>query len=314
MVNAAERIMKSHDCANSLIFFGLTAVCLICFSLNAILCRFAIIVYGMDPLLYAAARCISGALMLAVLWSAISLAHSDTKSLAGQLKGQSSWTSAILIFCYMICYACGYANMPSATGILIQNSAVQATMIGWGVFSGLRPGKLQFTGLAIAFAGLAILILPGLASPPLANAALMATGGIAWGAYCMAGRNAPLPSIANAGNFIRASLLAFFLLLFSLPHDGFSPGQKKAWLCAALSGTVTSGLGYSLWYVLLPRLKVMGASITQLIVPPITGILGFILLDEAINTRLIVCGMIILGGIWLTLLKPAAEVGDSQKP
>lgn len=297
----------SPERSRGLLFvYGLTLFCFLCFSLNAILCRFALMAYGMGPLCFVALRCFSGAAMLFLLWLAARGRH-GARRLWRELMAQSSWPCAIFLFCYMLCFACGYVNMPSATGTLIQNSAIQLSMIGWGVACGLRPGKGQLAGLGLAFAGLALLLVPGLSSPPLANALLIALAGISWGAYTMAGRGVASPGMATAGNFIRAAVPAAAVLALGLPGDAAlgTIGNEKALLCALASGAGTSALGYTVWYVVQPRLSVMGASASQLAVPPLTAALGLLLLDEAISPRLVLSGLIILAGIGLTLRAPA---------
>ena len=104
---------------------ALTLFCFVCFSLNAILCRFARVSYGMEPFHFVAVRCLSGAAMLFALWTLFRAPHVGLMDLWHELMSQSSWRCAIFLFCYMLCFACGYVNMPSATGTLIQNSAVQ---------------------------------------------------------------------------------------------------------------------------------------------------------------------------------------------
>lgn len=284
----------------------LTLFCFLCFSLNAILCRFALMTYGMDPLRYVAVRCFSGAAMLFALWAGPRLRREGPLRLWRELMEQSSWRCALFLFCYMLFFACGYVNMPSATGTLVQNSAIQVSMIGWGVFCGLRPGKRQLAGLGLALAGLALLLVPGLSSPPLWNALLIALAGLSWGAYTMAARSVAEPARATAGNFLRACLPAAVVLLFSLlTAPATRPGmENQALIIAVASGAGTSALGYTAWYAVQPRLSVMAASISQLSVPSITAVLGFALLGEAISLRLVICGLIILAGIWLTLRVP----------
>lgn len=222
---------------------------------------------------------------------------------------QSSWKGAFFLFLYMIFFSLGYVDMPSGTGTLIQNSAVQASMIGWGVYCGLRPGKSQIAGLLTAFIGLAILMFPSLASPPLWNGLLIGLAGASWGFYCMAERNVERPDVASAGNFIRASAFALPLLAMGLTLA--EPPSSGALICALASGAGTSALGYTLWINVLPRLSVMSASISQLAVPPITGLLGFFLLGEQISARLVVCAAIILAGIWLAL-RPGSTAAYSR--
>ena len=196
----------------------LTLFCFLCFSLNAILCRFALVGCGMDPLRFEAVRCFSGAAMLFAL-RACQGRREGPGRLWRELMAQSSWRCAIFLFCYMLFFAYGYVDMPSATGTLIQNSAIQVSMIGWGVYCGLRPGKRQLAGLGLAFAGLALLLMPGLSSPPLSNALLIALAGLSWGGYTMAGRGVADPALATAGNFLRACLPSAAVLLCPLLHD-----------------------------------------------------------------------------------------------
>ncbi|WP_165076576.1 MULTISPECIES: DMT family transporter [unclassified Desulfovibrio] len=287
----------------------LTLFCFFCFSLNAILCRSALAACGMDPLRFVAVRCFSGAAMLFAIWAFAR--PGGAVGLWRELMAQSSWPCAIFLFCYMLCFACGYVAMPSATGTLIQNSAIQVSMIGWGVYCGLRPGRRQLAGLALAFAGLALLLAPGLSSPPFINALLIALAGLSWGAYTMAGRAVADPGLATAGNFLRASLPAAGVLLLSLMNEaGSRTGlEERALLYAIASGAGTSALGYTVWYVVQPRLSVMGSSASQLAVPPITAVLGLVLLGEAISPRLVVCGLMILAGIWLALRTAGRPVG-----
>lgn len=289
----------------------LTLFCFLCFSLNAILCRFALATCGMDPLRYVAVRCFSGAGMLFAIWAFARPRDAEPVRLWREMLAQSSWPCAIFLFCYMLCFACGYVNMPSATGTLIQNSAIQVSMIGWGVYCGLRPRKRQLAGLGLAFAGLALLLVPGLSSPPFTNALLIGLAGISWGAYTMAGRKVASPALATAGNFLRASLPAAGVLLLSLINDASdrTGAEERALLYAIASGAGTSALGYTVWYVVQPRLSIVASSASQLAVPPITAVLGLVLLGEAIPLRLVLCGPMILAGIWLTLRasgRPAA--------
>lgn len=283
--------------------FLLTALCMLFFSLNAILCRMALITFGMEAFQYAAIRCLSGAGMLAFL--CLCLSHRG-KSVWKQVRENSSWHSALFLFLYMIFFSTAYVNMPSASGTLIQNTAVQVSMISWGVFQGMRPGKLQYVGLGLAFIGLAVLMSPGLSTPPLWNAVLMVGTGLMWGCYSVCGRSAASAQLATAGNFLRASCLGLIALVVAIGYEHVP--SLPAVGCAIASGAVTSALGYMLWYSLVPRYSVMSASIIQLSVPPLTAFLGFLVLGEQITLRLVFCTGIILTGIFLTLKQSASAM------
>ena len=70
---------------------------------------------------------------------------------------------------------------------------------------------------------------------------------------------------------------------------------------ALLSGALTSGIGYAIWYSALPGLKALQASTVQLSVPVITALAGTVLLGEALSLRLVLGAAAVLGGIALVL-------------
>jgi drug/metabolite transporter (DMT)-like permease len=67
-----------------------------------------------------------------------------------------------------------------------------------------------------------------------------------------------------------------------------------------LSGAITSGLGYALWYAALLALTSTSAAIIQLSVPAIAALGGALLLSEQVTTRLLIASAAILGGIAIT--------------
>jgi drug/metabolite transporter (DMT)-like permease len=70
---------------------------------------------------------------------------------------------------------------------------------------------------------------------------------------------------------------------------------------ATLSGAVTSGLGYAVWYRALPRLSVMQAAVAQLSVPVIAALGAVAFLEERLTARLLFCGIAVLGGVGIVL-------------
>ncbi len=143
-----------------------------------------------------------------------------------------------------------------------------------------------------------ILLLPGSSTPPLDGALLMILSGIAWGVYSLRGRGAATPLAATAGNFLRAVPLATVLCLLSLGQQTWDwPGVAYA----LLSGALTSGVGYAIWYAALPGLAAIQAASVQLSVPLLAAIAGAVLLGEAVTTTLLLAGTAILGGIALVL-------------
>src|SRR5262249_29358595 len=100
------------------------------------------------------------------------------------------------------------------------------------------------------------------------------------------------------GNFLRAALpaLALSLLLARRAHAS-APGLA----CALLSGALTSGVGYAIWYAALARLSALRAATVQLAVPPLAAFAGVLVLAEPVTPRLVLASTAILGGIALVL-------------
>ena len=126
----------------------------------------------------------------------------------------------------------------------------------------------------------------------------MLLAGIAWGAYSLLGRGQGDPLAVTAGNFLRAAPLALLLALVLLPHlDCDGPGL----FYAVLSGALTSGVGYAIWYSALPGLRASQAATVQLSVPILAALGGSLLLSEALSLRLTLSAVAVLGGIALVL-------------
>jgi drug/metabolite transporter (DMT)-like permease len=266
----------------------LTALTMIAFAANSILCRQALDATSIDPATFTMIRLVSGA---ATLWLIVRI-RTGGSALAG------SWAAAFGLFAYAAAFSFAYLSLSAGTGALILFGAVQATMIVYGLLRGERFTPLQAAGLLLALGGLVALMLPGVAAPHWTGATLMTVAGIAWGAYSLMGRASTHPIKTTAGNFLRA---AVFGALLSAVSFGVFAWDARGALLAVLSGAVASGLGYALWYTVLPALRASQAATVQLSVPVIAAIGGVLLLGERLSLRLVLCSVAILGGIALVL-------------
>jgi len=274
---------------------ALTAASMLAFAANSLLCRLALAGGGIDPASFGAIRIVSGALALAL----IVRLHVGSHSGPGAGTG-GDWISAAALFAYVAFFSFAYTGLAAGTGALILFGAVQLTMFGWALRGGERFSVPAWCGLALAAAGLIYLMLPGVSAPPLPGAALMAFAGAAWGVYSLRGRGAAEPLCATAGNFLRAAPLA---LVLWLPFAGAAHGDRTGIVLAVVSGAVTSGVGYALWYSALRALTAMRAATVQLSVPVITAFGAVLVLGEAVTLRLVLASLAILGGIALVLAK-----------
>ncbi len=268
----------------------LTVITMIAFAGNSILCRIALKQTGIDPASFTSIRLLSGA---AMLWLMVRLFR------AGQ-TGNGNWMSASALFAYAAGFSFAYVSLPASAGALLLFGAVQATMISYGIWKGERLHGMQLAGLVFAFGGLVGLLLPGLTAPPLQGSLLMLGAGVAWGIYSLRGRGAGNPTRVTAGNFLRA--VPFAALLSLLTSNGTTLDSAGVGYAVA-SGALASGLGYALWYSVLPALKATNAATVQLSVPIIAAVGGILFLGEAVTLRLLLASIAILGGIALVIRK-----------
>lgn len=276
--------------------FGLTALAMLAFAGNSVLCRLALADATIDPASFTVLRIASGAAMLLLV---LSLTHRHKSS-----TGHGSWLSALMLFIYAACFSYAYVTLSAGAGALILFGFVQATMITWGLWSGDRPGGLEWLGWAVATAGLVWLVMPGVEAPPLAGAMLMAASGAAWGIYTLRGRGESDPLAATAANFTRALVFAAALALIAIGNTDIS---GRGALLALLSGAVTSGIGYVIWYAAVHELSAMQAALVQLSVPAIAAGGGVLLLAEPLTMRLLLSVVLVLGGISLALSRKTSR-------
>lgn len=269
---------------------ALTTLAMIAFAGNSVLGRAALEGTTIDAASYTGVRLASGALMLALLVSIK----------GGNPFHSGNWKSAFFLFAYAAAFSFAYLDLHTGIGALLLFGAVQATMISHGIWSGERLNRVQTIGFVLAFGGLVGLLLPGLTAPPLLASMLMLSAGVAWGIYSLRGKGVGDPLRSTAGNFIRTVPIALALSLFTL-NDASVDGPGF-WL-AVCSGALTSGLGYAIWYAVLPELKSTHAATVQLSAPVIATLGGIAFLSEPLTLRLVLASVATLGGIALVILE-----------
>lgn len=268
----------------------LTLLAMLAFAGNSVLCRFALKYTATDPASFTAIRIASGAV---VLWLVVRLR-------VGRVKPLGSWPSALALFVYAAAFSFAYVSLTAATGALLLFGAVQAVMIGHGLWRGERLRASQNAGLLLAIGGLIGLLMPGLSAPPLRGAVLMLAAGSAWGVYTLRGKGGGDPLRVTAGNFQRA--LAFTAVLSFTMLNRMSLDSMGI-VYAVASGALASGIGYAIWYSALPGLKVTSAATVQLSVPVIAAVGGVAFLGEPLTLRMVLAAAAVLAGIALVIVQ-----------
>lgn len=286
---------------------SLTALALLAFAGNSVLCRLALDSGQIDAGSFTVIRLVSGAL---ALWLLLALRHfwsacdSEPDSTATQQRGH--WCSAALLFTYAAAFSYAYISLDTGVGALILFASVQFTMIGYGFWRGQRLTSLEWLGLAVALVGFVYLVAPALTSPSLVGFVLMVLAGMAWGGYSLMGRGASNPTRKSAQNFIYTAPFVAVLALASLNGAEVTPRGVQL---AIASGALASGMGYAIWYAALRNLSSTLASVSQLIVPVIAALGGVVWVGEPLGLRLLISGFLVLGGIFLVTIstRPPAQ-------
>ena len=270
---------------------------MIAFASNSLLCRAALKQTSIDAASFTFVRILSGAV---VLWIIMKM-RERTSSVAAVYDRRTlgNWPSALALFAYAAAFSFAYNTLPAGTGALLLFGAVQATMILWGLHTGERLHAIQVIGLVVALTGLVVLVFPGLSAPSLMGSILMLSAGVAWGVYSLRGKAARDAIAATTGNFLRAVPFAVVVSIILIPWARF---DRAGVSYAVISGALTSGLGYVLWYSALPSLRAASAATVQLSVPVLAATGGILLLGEPITFRYFVASIAVLGGIALVVL------------
>ena len=269
----------------------LTGLALIAFAANSVLCRLALGNEAIDAASFTVIRLLSGTVVLLIIIGA-------TRNIKGTSE-KGSWSASFMLFLYAITFSYAYISLDTGTGALILFGSVQITMILLSLLSGTRLHFTEWAGMTVAFTGFVYLVLPGVTTPSTIGFLLMTIAGIAWGIYTLKGRGSKNPLMDTAYNFLRTTPLVVLLVILTINNVNYS---SEGILLALLSGGITSGIGYTIWYIALGGLSSTQAAVLQLLVPVIAALGGVIFVSEAITSRLIISATMVLGGILMVVL------------
>lgn len=291
-----------------------TMIALIAFAANSLFCRMALAEGYIDAWSFTTIRLLSAAGCLGIIMviHTYQLRRQRLKlgsiAIDALLNDKGSWLSSISLVVYALCFSIAYVELNTGTGALILFSAVQLTMIGWGIYKKEQLRPLQWMAFIVAVAGFIYLMLPSAAVPSLLAATLMAISGMAWGMYSIRGKSCVSPLRATGFNFIRSLIIVPILLLISMNYLDINLDNimVKGVLLACASGAIASGMGYSIWYTAMPLLKNTQAAVVQLCVPIIAAVLGVVFLSEQLTMQFVVASAVILGAVLLFILSKEA--------
>jgi drug/metabolite transporter (DMT)-like permease len=281
-----------------------TLIAIVAFSANAIICRWTLDNDFIDPVSFTSFRLGAGAAMLFIVMalSTRQQAHNN-KIKATMIPSQKGdWKASIYLFIYALAFSYGYVAINAATGSLILAGVVQLTMIGFALRNGDRLHGAEWLGLILALIGLVYLMYPKLTSPSWWGLLMVIISAYAWAMYSLNGRYSLNPITDTAYNFYRTLPMVLLLTAISLTFTDVINLTPTGVAMAILSGAVTSGLGYIIWYKALPRLSSSLASSSQLLLPLFAAFGAQWLINEPITLHFLLAAAMMLGGLALVLI------------
>lgn len=268
----------------------LTCVAMLAFAGNSLLARLAFQTTSIDAAAFTAIRIVAGALTL------LAILRFQRSKLA---VGRNAWWSAAMLFTYAAAFSFAYRDIATGAGALVLFTSAQLVMIGYGLVKGERA---SIAGMLLALGGITAFLLPSASAPPPGAALLMTLAGAAWGGFSLLGRSAGPPVLNTAVSFLLAAPLALLLLLLLPAARGALVFDPPGAIYAVVSGSITSALGYAVWYWVRSRLSAIGAGAVQLSVPVISAAMGLLFLGERMSAWSVVAGLATLAGVaWVML-------------
>lgn len=289
-------------------------ITLLLFAANSVLCRLALAQGYIDAGAFTILRCWFGLLALYCLlrWRRTHLAKSrgvHSASLGDQPALNTNYLDAPLslrdclpglaLFIYAASFSYAYLALDAGMGALILFALVQLTLFVITLLQKQQPQRVELVGIGIAFSGLVYLLWPDSGQVDSFGShwamILMALSGSAWGIYTWLGKRQTDALSATFNSFKVASLFCFALL----PWVAWSVISWQGLMLAFASGAIASGMGYSIWYSLLPKLTAMQAGLYQLSVPILSAWLGVVFLAELLTMKFVLACALVLFGIAL---------------
>jgi len=265
---------------------------LIFLALNSILCKAALVNNYIDAYTFTFLRLFSASITL------IAIYLYKNKKFSISLK--SNWITSFMLFLYAICFSFSFLSIDAGLGTLLLFGVVQIIMALSAIFLKEKVNLQKILGIAVALGGLILLLYPKHDFEiSYFHAFLMALAGTSWAVYTIIGKKS-IDALSNTmDNFIKATLFITLTYFLFLNEDMFF--TTNGIFLAFISGSITSAIGYVIWYEVLPKMQILTAGVIQLFVPVISIFFSVVLLGELFTLDLFLSTIIISLGIVITL-------------
>lgn len=272
--------------------FLIISISLLFLGLNSIFCKMALINDDIDAYSFTFFRLFFASFTLVVIYLF------KTKKFHFAIK--KNWISSFLLFLYAICFSFSYLSIDAGFGTLLLFGVVQIVMMISSLFYKEKISLQKILGLSISFFALVYLLYPkDDFEVSYFYSFLMVLSGCAWAFYTILGKKSNDALFNTMDNFIKAMLFAVIFYIFFI-FDNLYFTSYGIFL-AFISGSLTSAIGYVLWYSVLPKIDILTAGIIQLFVPIISIVVSVLFLGELLSFDLILSTVLVSTGIILSL-------------
>ena len=273
-------------------FIFLIALSLLFLASNSIFCKLALVNNYIDAYSFTILRLLFGAITLVLIY------FYKTKKIYFSKK--INWLSSFMLFSYAICFSYSFINIDAGMGTLLLFTVVQIVMVLFSLFQKEKITVQKFFGVILALFGLAYLLYPKDSFEiSLFHAFLMIIAGVSWAIYTILGKKSSDSLYNTMDNFVKSLIFIVIFYILFLPENIFI--TNKGLLLAFISGSITSAIGYVLWYEVLPKMQFITAGIIQLFAPIISIVISIIFLNESLSMTLFLSATMIFIGIILTI-------------
>jgi O-acetylserine/cysteine efflux transporter len=211
----------------------------------------------------------------------------------------------------------GVAGMDAATAaIVIELSIPFSAVLAWAFF-GEVLGRWRSLGLAVSFAGVALLAgEPHL--PRLSPFVAVVVSGFAWALANVVikrmGTISPLAINGWMALFASPMLLGLSLATETGQAEALAATSLKGWLAVAYTVVCSTLIAYTLWYRLIARHSI-NRVVPFTLLGPVVGLAGgVLLLGEPLTWHKLVGGALTVLGVAAVELLPGREIHRAEEP
>jgi O-acetylserine/cysteine efflux transporter len=236
-------------------------------------------------------------------------------------RPKAPWRTVVAVGVFMSLGQFGFlytsmdAGMPPGLAALVLQAQVLFTVLIAALWLRERPTGRQLLGVLVGAAGLGVVGVGRGGHIGLGALLLCLAGALSWGIGNVVSRRAGVRSglsMAVWSSLVVPVPLVLLSLVVNGPHPVGHAIAHLGWH-ALLSTLYTAGLaslvGYSIFNGLLARYPASSVVPFVLIAPPVAMLSAWLLLDQVPNAAELVGGVVVLGGVLVTVWSGPAALG-----